>query len=76
MSTTPGAILAPPSKLDLILGILTGALNALTLVPVVGAPAGLAGLLVDIIHHALVMFQQETGKPIDLSKIPQEQLIP
>ena len=71
MSTTP--VPQPQlSKTSLILLILQSALTGLAAVPVT-APAAIAvEAFVKIIQAATQAYQQETGQPIDLTKIPLE----
>lgn len=75
MSTTPVPTPAP-SKLDNILALIDAALRGLALVPIVGAPAGLADVFLNILRGGLSLYQQETGQPLDLTKIPQEEPVP
>lgn len=76
MSTAPTPSPAPPTKLQNIISIINGVLQGLTLIPGlgVGVQAGIAieQTLQGILTNALSAYQQETGQPIDLSKIPQE----
>ena len=48
-------------------GLLTGG---------IGADVKIAGVLLQIAQHAAAAYHAETGTPIDLSKIPQEDVIP
>lgn len=64
---------APPSKLQNILSILQSVLTALgTVVP----GTGLAAVLLGIFQNASSLYQQETGQPFDITKIPQETPVP
>ncbi len=64
------------SKTQLILVILQTALTGLAVVPG-GAVASGAGLaFVQIIQNAVLVYQAETGQPLDLTKIPLETLVP
>jgi hypothetical protein len=71
---------APPTKLQNILSIINAVLTGLTLVPGIGtgvaAGVSLEQVLQGILTNALAAYQQETGKPIDLTAIPQEALVP
>lgn len=75
MSTTPTPTPAP-SKVQSILTIIDAALQGLSLLPVVGAPAGLADVFLNILRGGLDAYQAETGQPLDLTKIPMEALVP
>ena len=82
MSTSPAPTPspAPPTKLQNILSIINATLTGLTLIP--GLGAGIAtGISIEqvlqgILTNALAAYQQEAGKPIDLTAIPQEALVP
>ena len=80
MATPPlvpiSAAPAPPTKLQNILQIINAALQGLQLVPVVGPFAGLANIFLGILQNGLATYQAETGQPLDLTKIPQEALLP
>jgi hypothetical protein len=85
MSTapTPTPSPAPPTKLQNILTIINAVLQGLSLIPglgAVGTGIAVAGsieqVLQGILTSALAAYQQETGKPIDLTAIPQEALVP
>jgi hypothetical protein len=80
MSTPPIPSPAPPTKLQNILSIINLVLQGLSgIAPLLG-PAGLpvaAGIKLEqvfqgILTNALNAYQQETGLPIDLNKIPPE----
>jgi hypothetical protein len=66
----------PQSKLNSILSLINIALQGLSLLPIVGGPASLADLFLNILQHGLTLYQQESGQPLDLTKIPQEALLP
>lgn len=64
---------APPTKLQMILSIIQLALSGLgTVVP----GAALAGTFVTIFQKATALYQQETGQPFDVTKIPIETPVP
>jgi hypothetical protein len=73
MSTTPPPA---PNKLQLILAIINVALQGLTLVPGIGAAAGLGLAFETILKNALDAYHLEAGQPIDLTKIPLETPVP
>lgn len=60
------------SKLQLILLIIQTALTALSKVPVVGPEAADASVFLQIYQSAAALYQQETGQPFDVTKIPLE----
>jgi len=74
MASTPAVPAATgPSKLQTILGIIQITLVALgTVIP----GTALAGTLLTIFQRAAVLYQQETGQPFDVTKIPYEQPVP
>lgn len=77
MSTTPPVIVSSASKLQTILQILNAALQGLSLVPgPIGAGSALAVVFENIIANAVKAIQNETGQPIDLSKLPLETPVP
>jgi hypothetical protein len=76
MSTAPTPTPAPPSKLQNILSIINLALQGLSAVPALTLPIGLEQTFQKILTNALAAYQQETGQPIDLSKIPLETPVP
>jgi hypothetical protein len=79
MSTTPpvpSPSPAPPSKLQNILSIINLALQGLSAVPQLALPIAIEQAFQAILTKALAAYQQETGQPIDLNKIPQEDLVP
>ena len=77
MSTTPTPSPAPPtSKVGNILMIIDMGLKGLAMVPGVGAIPGLADIFLHIIQGGMAAYQAETGMPLDLTKIPQEDLVP
>jgi hypothetical protein len=51
-------------------------LKGLAMVPGVGAIPGLADIFLHIIQGGMAAYQAETGLPLDLTKIPQETLVP
>lgn len=67
---------AQPSKLSLILQIIQGALEGLTLVPGVGTIAGVAEIFVKILNAGMSAYQAEVGQPLDLTKIALEEKVP
>jgi hypothetical protein len=73
---TPTPSPAPPSKLQNILSIINLALQGLSTIPVLSLPIALEQTFQKILTNALAAYQQETGQPIDLSKIPQETPVP
>jgi hypothetical protein len=79
MSTTPpvpSPSPAPPSKLQNVLSIINLALQGLSAVPQLALPIAIEQAFQAILTKALAAYQQETGQPIDLNKIPQEDLVP
>lgn len=75
--TTNSAATPPaPTKLQSILAIIQLALSGLSSLPVVGGAASLANVFVGLLTHGLNLYQQETGAPLDLTKIPVETLVP
>ena len=77
MSTTPTPSPAPAgSKLSNILLIIDAALKGLSLVPGVGAPAGLADVFLNILRGGLSAYQAEAGQPLDLTKLQVEDQLP
>ena len=77
MSTSPTPQPGPQisiqgGTLSEILVILQDALNVLAAVPVTAMPAGLASVVLGIVTAAVQRIQSQTGKPIDLTKIPSE----
>jgi hypothetical protein len=73
MSTTPTPSPAPQSKLQNILGIINLALQGLQAIPVLTLPIAIEQTFQGILTNALAAYQQETGKPIDLTQIPLEE---
>jgi hypothetical protein len=51
-------------------------LQALTAIPGLGVPIAIEQAFQKILTNALAAYQAETGQPLDLSKIPQESLVP
>jgi hypothetical protein len=74
MSSTPTT--PAPSKLQGILQIIQLALAGLQAVPVTSLAAGLASTFLGIFQSATTLYQQETGQPFDVTKIPLEQPVP
>jgi hypothetical protein len=72
MATIPIPSPAPPSKLQNILSIINAVLQGLQLVPVLNLPIAIEQVFQGILTKALAAYQQETGQPIDLTKIPLE----
>jgi len=78
MSTTP----TPPPKgslLDRLLSIAdlaASGISAVTTGTPIGAGASMADILIKMGQHAAAAYEAETGQPYDLSKIPQEDLVP
>jgi len=71
MSTTP--VPQPQlSKASLILLILNSALAGLSAVPATAPFALAAEAFTKIIQAGMLAYQQETGQPIELTKIPLE----
>lgn len=60
------------SKVQTILLVIQLALTALSKLPVVGADAALVATLLGIYQNAAALYQQETGQPFDVTKIPLE----
>jgi hypothetical protein len=75
MATTPTPAPAG-SKLQSILLIINLALQALSAIPGAAVPIAIEQALQKILTNALAAWQAEVGQPIDLSKIPQEALLP
>jgi hypothetical protein len=76
MSTTPTPSPAPPTKLQNILSIINLALQGLSAIPVLSLPIAIEQTFQNILTNALAAYQQESGAPIDLSKIPLETPVP
>lgn len=72
--STPAS--ATPSKLSVILLIIQAALNGLQAVPVTAAGAAIAQAFLGIFQGATALYQQETGQPFDVTKIPLETPVP
>jgi hypothetical protein len=72
MATTPTPSPAPPTKLQNIEAIILAALQGLSMIPVIGGTASIIGVLANILVKAQGVYQQETGLPYDLSKVPLE----
>lgn len=69
---------APTSRVSVssILQIIQVALGALSVIPVVGPEAALALPFLRILQAGLDAYNQATGSPLDLSKIPLETPVP
>jgi hypothetical protein len=74
MVSTP----APPaaSKEQLILQVIQLALAGLQAVPVTAAGAAIASVFLGIFQNATALFEQQTGLPFDVTKIPLETPVP
>ena len=79
ITPNPSPSPAPPSKVQNILGIISSALQGLTLIgsltpagPAIAAAVAIEQVIQGILSKALLAYQAETGQPIDLSKIPLE----
>jgi hypothetical protein len=59
-----------------VLSILQDALNVAAVIPASAPAAALASVIFQIITAAVSRVQSETGKPLDLSKIPYEAPLP
>lgn len=59
-----------------VVTVLEDSLNVLDVIPATAPFAGLATILLGIITAAITRVKTETGKPIDLSKIPIEAPLP
>lgn len=70
MASTP--IPNPVSKSTLILAIIQAALTGLAAVPGAQVASAVGLTFTSILQNALIAYQQETGQPLDLSKIPLE----
>jgi hypothetical protein len=76
MATTPTPSPAPPTKLQNILSIINLALQGLSAIPVLNLPIAIEQTFQTILTNALSAYQQESGAPIDLTKIPLETPVP
>ncbi len=74
MSTSPAT--PAPSKVSLILQVIQLALAGLQAVPVTAAGAAIASVFLGIFQGATNIYEQETGQPFDVTKIPYEQPVP
>ena len=74
MASTPAT--PAPSKISLILEVIQLALAGLQAVPVTAAGAAVASVFLGIFQNATNLFQQETGAPFDVTRIPYEQPVP
>jgi hypothetical protein len=72
----PLSITINNGRLAEVTSILQGALQILGMFPGTAPEAALGSLLLQIISGAVARIQAETGKPIDLSKIPYEAPLP
>lgn len=75
MAATP-TVLTQQSTLDNLLLIMSVALKALQVAPLVGPFAGIAGTLLSIFISAKTAHEQITGQPLDLQMIPLESHVP
>ena len=75
MSTTPIPV-PGTSTVSTWLAVLTASLNALAVIPGIGADAAIAGAFISIITAAVTSIRSQTGLPIDLTKIPIEPQLP
>jgi hypothetical protein len=73
---SPLAVSIQGGTLQEVTTILQDAINVAGMFPAAAPSAALAGLILQIISAAASRIRQETGKPIDLSKIPYEQPLP
>lgn len=64
------------NKEQLILTIIQAALVGLSASPVTAPAAAIASPFFAILMNGLQLYQAETGKPIDLTKIPLETPVP
>lgn len=77
MATPPIPSPSPAgSRLSNILAIINLVLGALSAIPALGLPIAIEQAFQKILTNALAAYQAETGLPIDLTKIPQETLVP
>jgi len=80
MSTQPIPVTSASSStfnaVNEILGILSIALNALTVIPAIGTDAALAGVFISIIQRAMNAYHGAAGAPLDLTKLPLETPVP
>jgi hypothetical protein len=67
---------APPTKLQSILSIINLALQGLSAIPALTLPIAVEQTFQGILTNALAAYQAENGAPLDLTKIPQEALVP
>ena len=75
MATLP-PVTPAPSKVQTILAIINAALQGLTLIPGLAVPIAIEEAFQSILTNALATYKAETGQPLDLTKIPQEALVP
>lgn len=77
MATPPIPSPSPAgSRLSSILAIINLVLGALSAIPALGLPIAIEQAFQKILTNALAAYQAETGQPIDLSKLPIEDLVP
>jgi hypothetical protein len=73
LSTPSTPLASSPSKIQNILGIINLAIKGLSLAPgPVGAIGGIASIFSQMLQNGLLLYQQETGQPFDITKIPLE----
>lgn len=65
-----------PSRISVILMIIQAALAGLQAVPITAAGAAIAQAFLGIFQSATALYQQETGQPFDVTKIPLETPVP
>lgn len=68
--------MASPVSVSTLLEILTIALAGLSAVPATAEGAAIASVFVKLITTTMQAYQQATGQPLDLTKIPFEQPVP
>lgn len=71
-STTTVPSVPTLSKVSLILSIIQAALTGVALIPGGQLASALGETFLTIIQNGLTVYQQETGQPLDLTKIPLE----
>lgn len=64
------------TKVSVILDILQTAMTALTVIPATSVEGAAGSYLLKIIQSGMKAYEMETGKPVDLTLIPQETLAP
>ena len=70
MSTPP--VVPTVSKTTLILAIINAALTGLAAIPGAQLGSALGLTFISILQNGMIAYQQETGKPLDLTLIPLE----